>query len=269
MLVFSLAKAGLFLVVLKVMVKSFILFFLLFFGVGCKSLIIPEEYSYKEIQTDDFVIASWQKIRNPNGKFKVYIEGDGASFDAYGRPTDNPTPKGTLLREIAFLDNNPNVIYLARPCQYVMGGICSQRHWTSARFAREVVNAEYEAIKRIVKNNDVVLVGFSGGAQVAGLLSVAKKGLNVKKLVSIGGNLNHEAWSDWHNLAKLDESLNLADYREEYLKIPQIHFVGTKDKVVPKELTYEFLEGKQEYIVEVVATHTAGWDEVYPLIWQE
>ena len=248
--------------------RCFILFVILLGSVGCKSLVIPNDFVYKEIKTDTFVIASWQKITDYNGKFKVYIEGDGASFDAYGRPTSNPTPKGKLLREIAFGDGNSNVIYLARPCQFVTGGICQQRHWTTARFAQEVVSAEFEAVSEVVGDNEIVLVGFSGGAQVAGLISVAKKGLNVKKLITIGGNLDHLAWTELHGVPNLSQSLNLADYRDEYLKIPQLHYVGVKDEVIPKELVYQFVRDKNK-VVEVDASHSYGWEEIYPLIWAE
>ena len=95
------------------------------------------------------------------------------AFNARGKATQDPTPHGTLVRELAFGDNSPNVIYLARPCQYVKSPICSKRHWTTARFSPEVINAEYEAIKNIASNNPVILIGFSGGAQVAGLVTTA------------------------------------------------------------------------------------------------
>ena len=83
------------------------------FLIGCKAVIVPDDFLYKEIKTSTFVLASWQKITDKNAKYKIYIEGDGASFDAYGLPTSNPTPKGKLLREIAFADKSPNVIYLS------------------------------------------------------------------------------------------------------------------------------------------------------------
>lgn len=86
------------------------------------------------------------------------------------------------MRELAFEDDSPNVVYLARPCQYIKSPICSKRHWTTARFAPEVINAEYAAVKQIADGNPVILIGFSGGAQVAGLIASAKPGLNVKKL---------------------------------------------------------------------------------------
>lgn len=148
---------------------------------GCQSISVPPSYEYKEIATRDFTIASWQKITEPKRGYKIYIEGDGYAFNVHGRPTQDPTPKGTLVRELAFGDNSPNVIYLARPCQYVKSPICSQRHWTTARFAHEVVNAEYEAIKQIAGEHPLILIGFSGGAQIAGLVASAKNGLNIKK----------------------------------------------------------------------------------------
>lgn len=145
---------------------------------GCQSISVPPSYEYKEIATRDFTIASWQKITEPNGTYKIYIEGDGYAFNAHGRPTQDPTPKGVLVRKLAFGDDSPNVIYLARPCQYVKSQICSQRHWTTARFAHEVVNAEYEAIKQIAGQHPVILIGFSGGVQIAGL--VANEDLIIK-----------------------------------------------------------------------------------------
>ena len=136
---------------------------LVLFLCSCVGIRVPYEYDYKEVEVDGFTIASWQKITDKTKGYKVYIEGDGASFNAYGMPTNDPTPRGKLLREIAFGDENVNVIYLARPCQFIMGGICSQRYWTTARFASEVIRAQGDAIASIVGKNEVVLVGFQVG----------------------------------------------------------------------------------------------------------
>lgn len=57
---------------------------------------------------------------------KIYIEGDGRAFDIDGQPTSDPTPRGTMLREIAFGDTHPNVVYLGRPCQFVTNSACRQ-----------------------------------------------------------------------------------------------------------------------------------------------
>lgn len=241
----------------------------LLFLAGCSTITAPADFVYKEIPTRDFTLASWQKITEPSGAYKIYIEGDGHAFNAHGRATQDPTPKGILVRELAFGDDSPNVIYLARPCQYVKSPVCSQRHWTTARFAPEVINAEHAAVKQIADDNPVILIGFSGGAQIAGLVASAKPGLNVKKVITIAGNLDHLAWTQYHNLPPLDESMNLESYRKQFAKIPQIHYVGSNDEVMPPILVREFIKN-DDLIVEVGgASHNKGWEEIYPEIWSE
>lgn len=236
---------------------------------GCAAIKAPADFVYEEIPTRDFTLASWQKITEPFGTYKIYIEGDGYAFNAHGRATQDPTPKGILMRELAFEDDSPNVVYLARPCQYVKSPICSKRHWTTARFAHEIINAEYEAIKQIAGDNPVVLIGFSGGAQVAGLIAAAKPGLNVKKIITIAGNLDHLAWTQYHNLPPLNESMNLESYRKQFAQIPQIHYVGSDDEVMPPLLVREFV-GNDDLVVEVDgASHNEGWEEIYPEIRNE
>lgn len=173
------------------------------------------------------------------------------------------------MRELAFGDDSPNVVYLARPCQYVKSPICSKRHWTTARFAPEVINAEYEAIKQVAGDNPVILIGFSGGAQIAGLIASAKPGLNVKKIITIAGNLDHLAWTQYHNLPPLNESMNLESYRKQFAQIPQIHYVGSDDEVMPPALVRDFV-GKNTRVFEVRgATHNSGWEEIYSQIRNE
>lgn len=247
--------------------KKLLLFFLLLSG--CNHISVPQDFVYKEIRTQNFDLASWQKITNPNGVYKIYLEGDGYAFNSHGYPTQDPTPKGTLMRELAFGDKSSNVIYLARPCQYIKSPICSQRHWTSARFAPEIINAEYDAVKQIAGKKPVVLIGFSGGAQIAGLISSAKTGLNIAKIITIAGNLDHLSWTQYHHLPSLNESLNLADYRKTFFNIPQIHYVGNKDNVMPPVLVKDFVGAKARVFVLDGASHNSGWESIYPLIWQE
>ena len=237
---------------------------------SCAGGRIPDDFCYKEIDVDGFVIASWQKITDKTKNYKVYIEGDGASFNAYGYPTKNPTPKGKLLRESAFGDENANVIYLARPCQFVMGGICSQRHWTTARFASEIIRAQGDAIASIVGKKEVVLVGFSGGAQVAGLVASLRKDLNIKKVITIAGNLDHLAWTRFHNLPSLNESMSLSDYKDIFFEFEQMHFIGSNDEVIVPSLVYDFVKDAKSDKIEVIevnsATHNSGWESVYDII---
>lgn len=249
--------------------KKQILIILSLLVCGCASIVVPSNFVYKEIETKDFKIASWQKITKPQGVYKIYIEGDGYAFNANGQPTRDPTPRGTFVRELAFTDNSPNVIYMARPCQYLKSQICSKRHWTIARFAPEIINAEFEAIKQIVRKNPVILIGFSGGAQVAGLIASGKPNLNIKKVITIAGNLDHLAWTQYHNLPPLNESMNLESYRKKFATLPQIHYVGSDDKVIPPILVRDFI-GNDNLIVEVIGVdHNSGWQDIYNKIHAE
>lgn len=246
------------------LLKKFLLMAVLFLC-GCQSVHIPETFAYKEIKTDKFTLASWQKLTDAQAPVKIYIEGDGYAFNALGRPTKDPTPREKVLRDIAFGDNSPNVVYLARPCQFVKDNQCQQKYWTSARFSKEVIDSEKEAVLELAQNRPTILIGFSGGAQVAGLIAVTSPELEVKKMITIAGNLDHRAWADYHHVATLSESLNLADYKEQYLLLPQEHYVGYKDKVVPMFLTEDFVDAKT--IIEVPdAEHGKGWERIYPLI---
>ena len=47
---------------------------------GCNSIAVPPQYQYKEINTGDFVIASWQKPANP--KTKICLAAENGVFQA-------------------------------------------------------------------------------------------------------------------------------------------------------------------------------------------
>ena len=84
----------------------------------------------------------------------------------------------------------------------------------------------------------------------------------VKKLITIAGNLDHVAWTERHRLSPLNESLNLKDYRHQYLRIPQVHFVGDEDNVIQPELVEDFVSSHAPVIRVKDADHSSGWDEI-------
>lgn len=244
--------------------------FLLFLVLGgCQNITAPADFKYVPIQTRDFELASWQKLTNPQAAVKIYIEGDGRAFNAMGKPSYNPTPQGKMIREAAFGDSSPNVVYLARPCQYLMSGICSERHWTTARFAPEVINAEAEAIRQIAGGREVILIGYSGGAMIAGLIAVNKPDIKVKKVITIAGNLDHLAWTTYHKLPPINESLNLESYQTQFALVPQYHYAGAEDKVIPPFLIRQFVNNDNLVKIVPSATHATGFEPIYPEIWQE
>ncbi len=241
-----------------------IIIIVLFFISGCYSSIkIPSDFEYKEIETNKFTLASWQKISSPDLDYKVYIEGDGNSFNSRGYPTTDPTPRALTVRKLAFSDSSANVIYLSRPCQYVKDAECtSNLYWTTGRFSKEVIFSTAQAIKSIVGNISVTLIGFSGGGQIVGLLSVLYPELPIKKVITIAGNLDHKSWTEERNFLPLSDSLFLGDYKEDFLQIPQHHYVGSKDTVIPPYLTYNFI-GDNSLITEIPkASHNQGWSVI-------
>ncbi len=242
-------------------------FLILLLAVGCATpLQIPPEFTEKVIETSDFDFVIRQKVPQPNFPYKIYIEGDGHAFNAYGEPTFDPTPRGTFLRQIAFADTHQNVVYMARACQFRQNKRCEQKYWTTARFAPEIIAAQAEAVKQIVGNNAVTLVGFSGGAQIAGLIAVTHPEIKVTKIITIAGNLDHPAWTAYHHVPALTESLDLNDYRAAFAKIPQTHYAGTDDTIMPPFLIENFADKTQRVIIVKGAEHNDGWDAVLPEI---
>lgn len=233
---------------------------------GCSTLQVPPEFLYSEIKTSDYTIATWQKITDTTKPYKIYIEGDGHSFDSDGYPTDNPTPKGTLLREIAFGDKHPNVVYLARPCQFVKDSHCKVTDWTTGRFSQQIVSSEYQAVKKIADSHKITLVGFSGGAQIAGLIAVQNPDLNIAKLVTIAGNLDVITWTEYHNVPLLSESLDLHDFKQKYALFPQTHYVGDNDEIVPLAITFDFVADKSNIRLIKGASHNSGWEKAFAAI---
>ncbi len=235
----------------------------LFFLCGCHGIVVPDNFTYQEIQTDTYKLASWQKITDSNALVRIYIEGDGNAFNHAGQPTSNPTPRGTFLRKIAFNDPNPNVVYLARPCQYVKDMRCQQRDWTTGRFSAQIVDATVQAIKDISNKRPLVLIGYSGGALLSGLVIEKYPKIPVKKWITIAGVLNHGKWTKELNLPPLKDSIDL----KKLPTVSQMHLIGDKDKAVPATLTEKLVQSKN-LIVIPGATHSRGYEPYYDLIYQ-
>ena len=232
--------------------KKILLFLLLL--CGCQGIVVPESFLCKEIQTNTYKLASWQKITDKSQPIRIYIEGDGYAFNHLGYPTTNPTPRGTFLREIAFNDPNPNVVYLARPCQFVEDNQCDVKDWTTGRFSQDIINSTTQAITNISNKQPVILIGYSGGALLSGLVIEQNPKLPVKKWITLAGVLNHTKWTEDLSLPPLKDSVDL----EKLPTIPQIHFIGNKDTIVSYKLTKTLVDNKN-LIVIPEATHDRGY----------
>lgn len=98
------------------------------------------------------------------------------------------------------------------------------------------------------------------------VMLLASRRSDVVNIRTIAGNVDTLAFTKHHQVSKLEDSLNPADFKTKTFKIPQIHFVGQKDKVVPAKLIYDYETslpaGHCSRIIEVPNTdHVSGWPE--------
>ena len=223
----------------------------------------------ENIPAGAFTLASWKKI---NGKepIHIYIEGDGfIRLNAY-TPSDNPTPINPVAFKLATLDSAPNVIYLARPCQYMTGSennSCPSSYWTHKRYSPEVIesfNIALDQIKSRYQTTGFHLIGFSGGANIAGL--IAERRTDILSLRTVAGNIDTDYFNKMHNANPMPDSLNMATHAPLIAQLPQRHFIGGQDKTVPNAVfeSYRHMEGSSHCTSMTLiesAEHTKGWTE--------
>ncbi|WP_122412617.1 alpha/beta hydrolase [Pseudomonas viridiflava] len=209
----------------------------------------------------------------PAGRLRVYLEGDGHAWASATQPSLDPSPRKLLVLRLAIDDPTPNA-YLARPCQFVTSPGCRTALWTDRRFSQEVVTSLSQALdllKQRYGNQSFELVGYSGGAALALLLAAQRD--DVTQVQTLAGNLSTRLWAHIQHLTPLAGSLDPLDYPRRLAGIPQRHFSGTLDEVVPTALAQAYRERlrsgvcNQVVVVEGVS-HEAGWDKVWRL-WRD
>lgn len=206
----------------------------------------------------------------------VYIEGDGFAWVSGSTPSADPTPREPLALRLALAQPAGNAAYLGRPCQYgdAEQNGCPQRYWTEARFAPEVVAAQSKAIDVLKERFGAIrltLVGYSGGGAVAALLAARRS--DIDRLITVAGNLDHQAWTRLHRVEPLNGSLNPADDAGKLLHVRQWHFVGSGDRSVPPGLAVTFAERfppdqRPTVIVMPGFNHQCCWVDEWKGIWQ-
>lgn len=252
---------------------------------GCANLIDHREAAFarateaqfviESLRVGDFDLVTFHRGLAGARFISVYIEGDGRVARTRTRLSDNPTPRTPVALDLALADPSPAVLYLARPCQYLTETQltrCHPRYWSLARYSEPVVAATNQAIDwalraTLVPDATVGLVGYSGGGAIAAL--VAARRSDVDWLITVAGNLDHEAWTAIHSLTPLHDSLNPVDFVEALTPIPQLHLVGEKDKnltiAVAKSYLRAFSDQRQISLRSVPDfTHHCCWRELWP-----
>lgn len=175
----------------------------------------------------------------------VVIEGDGRAWLNMREPSMDPTPVDPVGWRLAKDISQKNVLYLARPCQYLSSDeleACSVADWTDGRFAEKWVqrlNAAVEQAKRMTHAKQVVLAGYSGGGVMAALVAARRD--DVALLMTVASPLDHAAWTTHHKVTPLNASLSVVAVQQKLAHLPQVHVVGADDQVVPSFLLQDFL----------------------------
>ncbi len=222
-----------------------------------------------EARSGAFRLAYFARMSRQGAPVVVYIEGDGLAWRTRSMPSGDPTPLNPIGLRLAAVDPAPNVVYLARPCQFIRDdAACRIAFWTDLRFAEVVIGAMDRAIDIAVGPHQasIHLVGYSGGGAVAAL--VAARRSDVVSLRTIAGNLDHVALTDFHRVSRLRGSLDPVLVAPALAGLPQRHFAGGRDDVVPAFVVSSFVRALGDsrcasILVAAQLDHGEGWVEFW------
>ena len=227
------------------------------------------------VEANGFRLVTYQRIHALGKPPHIYIEGDGLAWKSQRWLSDDPTPTDPVALRLAVQDPADNVVYMARPCQYIPKAErrrCSSDHWSTQRFSEDVIAAADQAVDQLRERagaSGVHLIGYSGGGAVAAL--VAARRHDVLSLRTVAGNLDHAAFTSLHKVTPLTGSLNPASYGQALAHLPQHHFVGAEDTIMSIAVVEAFLRAlpTQRCVGLTVvphATHGDGWVENWPVL---
>ncbi len=231
----------------------------------------------RDIPAGSFALKSYERMHERFAPANIYIEGDGfttSDFADFNIESNDPTPRNPVALHLATRDKSENVVYLARPCQY--SGLldrtkeCHSKYWGNERFSPEVLNAYSTALDEIKHRYDIEgfhLTGYGGGGAIAALLAAGRD--DILSLRTVAGNLDHFSYTMHHGLAPLEGSLNPIDFTDKLKNIPQYHFIGAQDPIIPPAILHSYLKNMGEsncvrYQMVQEAEHDAGWVDKWP-----
>lgn len=212
-------------------------------------------FEHHRLASADFSVHGWLRVRGGE-TLTVVIEGDGASWFNPRWPPADPTPEASQAAALA-LALPGSAAYLARPCQFERTSACRLEHWTSTRFAPELVTAldrGLSELKRLSGVKSLRLVGHSGGGVMAVLL--AQRRTDVGSVVTLMAPLAVGEWTGQLELSPLVGSDPMA---KPSLTMPAIHVAGGRDAIVPAAIVRHYVAAKGGKYVEWPQADHACW----------
>ncbi|ALF86655.1 MULTISPECIES: alpha/beta hydrolase family protein [Ralstonia solanacearum species complex] len=226
----------------------------------------------EQLDAGGFVLTAYARMTRPDAPLDLYIEGDGLAWISRSEPSLDPTPREVVGLALAAADPAPNVVYVARPCQFTpmaMNPRCGVPYWTGKRFAPEVVASIDQAVSHFaarVPGQRIHLIGYSGGGALAVL--VAARRTDVASIRTVAGNLDHALVNRLHDVSAMPQSENAIDFAEQVASIPQVHFTGADDTVVPPIVAQRFVDATGNRCAQARTvpgiTHGGDWSHLWP-----
>lgn len=232
------------------------------------------EFNSEDLQTKTFLLRALSKISPSANILRVYIEGDGFAWASRTQPSTDPTPHNPVGLKLALADPSANVLYLARPCQYIgppLPAECNARWWTDKRFSPDVIAAMDEALSQVVRRLpgvEIELVGYSGGATIAAQLAARRH--DVRSLRTVAGNLDVAMVNQLHHVSAMPDATSAIDVAPTLATLPQIHFSGSEDTTVPLAVAKHYQHASGARCTQVVPVpgmqHGSDWAARWPAL---
>lgn len=229
------------------------------------------------IQTNDFRIKTYTRHAKLSNDLHIYIQGDGLAYIRHNRVSSNPTPTTPLAQHLAALDRNASVIVLARPCQYETNALnapCRYEYWTTHRYNQKVIDSMQAVLNQSLlafkpeQKTHLGIIGYSGGGVIAALLASQRN--DISWLATVAANLDTETWTQYHGDSPLVGSENPVKHVSALKDLPQIHWLGGQDKIIPESVTNSYLNAlasdKAKKIVIGENNHHCCWEKSWPNI---
>ena len=216
------------------------------------------------VYAGDVPLLAYERLGSPLATLHIYIEGDDNGWLNGNMASDN-TPSVPVALQLAVADPSPNVVYMARICQFGMSVMCER---TSEPFSDAAIVAYQQAMNRW-KGYPMELTGYSGGAAVA--LLVAARRQDVVAIRTVAGVIDTDALAVLHQVHPLTGSLNPASVINRTASIPQRHFVSDKDHEVPPPIVAGY-QGQMPaghcsaYNVVSSVTKPSDWRDIWPVL---
>jgi dienelactone hydrolase len=112
----------------------------------------------------------------------------------------------------------------------------------------------------------IILVGYSGGGTLAVLMGERLE--HVAAVITVGANLDIDAWAQHHHYLPLAASLNPAASDRQH-SWTEIHLSGASDTVVPSATTSAYFKrypAAQQWIYPEY-DHVCCWVEQWRAVW--